>query len=188
MKLTLLAPLLLSSTAFAGVGRWRRQEVTVCRPGTAGDCPTGQMCQYVTRNPERPGYDGACVADTSASASSTSPPTPAPSVVICRDDADCSTTQRCQFVTRNPDRPGYDGACVDRGSGSVSSAGPAPSGGACTVNTDCPETQFCDPSASSGQSACVNYRDCRALGCPGGRSVTGGLAAVARGRELTLPK
>lgn len=168
MKLALLAPLLLSSTAFAGVGRWRRQDaVIVCRPGTAGDCPADQTCQFVTRNPDRPGYDGACRAAAPVSSSS-SAPAPGPSVVICRDDADCTVSQRCQFVTRNPDRPGYDGACVERGSGSSSSAGPQPSGGACTVNTDCPSTQFCDSSAASGASKCVDYRDCRMNGCPGG--------------------
>jgi hypothetical protein len=73
MKYTLLAPILLSSTAFAGAGQWKRQdpspttaapaatttyEFTICRDER--DCLPGERCYFQTLNGAHNGYNGVC--------------------------------------------------------------------------------------------------------------------------------
>jgi hypothetical protein len=137
----------------------------VCKDDS--NCGSGQRCQFVTRNPDESGFDGACVAASGTSSSSSM--TPSASYVICRDASNCASGQRCQFATRNPDGSGFDGYCVSETSSSSSApSASASGGGGCRVSSDCIATQYCNYN-TGGAQMCTNYPDCRFMGCPGGQ-------------------
>lgn len=161
MKFTILATLLLSSTAFAGAGRWKRQEpsatttaptttapsattsssFTICRD--ARDCLSGERCMFVTHNGLNNGYNGACVAENY---SYVPPPQPTPSGP-CKSYLDCRDDERC--VTGGFDSDGS-------GPGNCVSSTP---GGACTSTTNCLGDQYCD------NGKCSDFKDCRSQFC-----------------------
>jgi hypothetical protein len=197
MRLFTLLPLLLATTALAGP--FKRQDtrpacdrfpdLTICRDGS--ECDPDQRCQFVTRNPDMSGCDGACVkrdpvsssssssdsstsSSTTASSTSTASPTPSPPLgnscpfsfgqQQCKGN-DCNAGQRCQFVTRNPDGSGCDGFCTDNPlSSSVtdSSTGTSSPTSAPSPIATCAVNLDCPTTQYCNQSSrCVTYGDCR---------------------------
>jgi hypothetical protein len=160
MKFTLIAPLLLSSTAFAGAIRVKRQDpspttaapsattsssFTICRDER--DCLSGERCQFVTHNGLNNGYNGACVAENY-----TYVPPPQPTALgPCVFASDCRDYELCQYKFIDANGVGQDGHCS-----------PTTTDGVCSFDTNCVATQYCD------NGKCTNYRDCRYDFCPGG--------------------
>jgi hypothetical protein len=109
---------------------------------------------------------------TTPSSSSSIAPTPSQSAcavfgstVLCRVDGDCTTGNRCQFVTRNADNSGCDGQCVSTSSSS-SSATPVPSASGLICPSG-PYAQACssDAQCASSNLVCVIRSDNPTPGC-----------------------
>lgn len=184
MKFEILASLPLSSTAFAGPGRWRRQDApssaasaapspsasfTICRDDS--NCGPDQRCQYVTRNPDGSGFSGACVDKDYVYVP---PPQPTP-LGPCITPYDCRVDERCEY--QNPDAGGIgtDGQCVllnPSATTSAASSSPSPVSDDCRIS-GCPEDSFCSLYSFSGFSNHVCFLsaifpptdDCESLHC-----------------------
>lgn len=157
MKFTLLAPLLLSSTAFAGAGRWKRQDpspttaapsattsssFTICRD--ARDCLSGERCMFVTHNGLNNGYNGACVAENY---SYVPPPEPTP-FGTCKGYLGCRSDEICVTGGFDDDGSGINGNCVS-----------STPGGSCSSTIMCQARQYCD------NGKCTDFSDCRSQFC-----------------------
>ena len=167
MKYTLLAPILLSSTAFAGAGQWKRQdpspttaapaatttyEFTICRDER--DCLPSERCVFQTLNGAHNGYNGVCKPEnyTYVTPSPTPlPPRPTTANNLCSSDNECRTDETCLTGNDYGEGGGPGGHCV-----SMQRDGP------CSFNYNCYFTQYCD----TGNGKCTNYRDCRSEFCP----------------------
>lgn len=205
MRFTALLPLVLATTALAGPFR-RQQEtrpacnrtpdVTLCRNDS--ECAADERCQFVTRNPDLSGCNGACIkrdpapsssnTDSSTTSSTTSPsatsPTPSPPAgntcpfvfgqQQCRGN-DCNAGQICQFVTRNADGSGCDGYCADTTPSSSSTTSSSTTSSPTTAPSPvitCAVNLDCPTTQYCNQKGqCATYADCRATAdsCPGGK-------------------
>jgi len=158
MKFAILAPLLLSSTAFARAGRWKRQDpspttaapsattsssFTICRD--ARDCLSGERCMFVTHNGLNNGYNGACVAENY---SYVPPPQPTTALGPCVFQSDCRNDEFCSNGIYDANEVAQDGHCTSN-----------QPGGPCSFNYNCQATQYCNT------GKCTDYQDCRGQFC-----------------------
>jgi hypothetical protein len=160
MKFTILAPLLLSSTAFAGAGRWKRQdpspttttpttttvapssttsfEFTICRD--ARDCLSGERCDFQTLNGAHNGYNGICRPENYSFV-----PRPEPTPLgPCVGASDCRNDEFCAHGIYDADGNAQDGHCTSN-----------KPDGPCSFNYNCQASQYCNT------GKCTNYQDCR---------------------------
>jgi hypothetical protein len=164
MKCTLLTPILLSSTAFAGAGRWKRQgsspttttpttttvapssttsyEFTICRD--ARDCLSGERCDFQTLNGAHNGYNGICRPENY---SYVPPPQPTP-LGPCVGASDRRNDEFCAHGIYDANGNAQDGHCTSN-----------KPDGPCSFNYNCQATQYCNA------GKCTDYQDCRGQFC-----------------------